>query len=96
MTETLCVPEGMLVSLSAFVKSRAMPLDVAAGGKAAVRVIEVGERTECDESTLCANGWISCAMARTMAVRLKITPKQMGRLLDHLGIRVKQCELGLF
>ena len=38
MTETLCVPEGMLASLSAFVKSRAMPLDVAADGEAAVRV----------------------------------------------------------
>ena len=96
MTETLCVPEKMLASLSAFVKSEAMPLDVSAGGEAAVGVIEAGERTECDESTLCANGWISCAMAQAMAIRLEITPKQTGELLDHLGIKVRQCELGLF
>ena len=96
MTETLHVPEEMRASISSFVMSEGIPVAVVSDADATVSVVVAGDWTESDETTLCANGWISCAAARAMAVRLKITPREIGRLLDHLHIKVQQCELGLF
>ena len=96
MREMLCVPEEMRRSVAAFAADEGIPIEVVSTGECNVCVVRSGERTESDASTLCAGGWIGCACARATAIGLKITPKQMGRLLNRLDIKVRQCELGLF
>jgi hypothetical protein len=47
-------------------------------------------------ATLCAGGWISCALAWGMAKKLGLEGASFGRLLDVLDIRVRECQLGCF
>ena len=42
------------------------------------------------------NGKISCAKAFQIAEEFKVTKKKVGEILNELGIRIKQCQLGCF
>lgn len=39
---------------------------------------------------------LPCALAFSIAAELKITPAQIGNYADQHGIRLTQCQLGLF
>ena len=41
-------------------------------------------------------GRISCAAAMRLAEELVISRKDLGRLLNELKIKIKQCQLGCF
>ena len=41
-------------------------------------------------------GKISCAAAMRLAEELVISRQDMGRLLNELNIKIKQCQLGCF
>lgn len=41
-------------------------------------------------------GKISCAAAMRLAEELVISRQQMGKLLNELGVKIKQCQLGCF
>ncbi len=41
-------------------------------------------------------GNISCSAAMRLAEELVISRKQMGKLLNELRIKIKQCQLGCF
>ena len=41
-------------------------------------------------------GKISCAAAMRLAEELVISRKDMGKLLNELKIKIKQCQLGCF
>ena len=42
------------------------------------------------------DGKIPCAKAFQIAEEFKITKKKVGEILNDLGIRIKQCQLGCF
>ena len=102
MTPTLCVPESMAEPMAAFIEAESIPVElVSADGSApdaaaTVRVGEPKERLQCDLTTLHRGGWITCETARAMAPRLEISMMDVGKLLDFLNIKVRQCELGCF
>ncbi|MDI6689352.1 MAG: hypothetical protein QMD66_00290 [Actinomycetota bacterium] len=41
-------------------------------------------------------GKISCPQARKLAEKLKVSPLEVGRVANHLGIKIYGCELGCF
>lgn len=41
-------------------------------------------------------GFISCPKARHLAKELKVSPKVVGKALDEMNIKIKDCELGCF
>jgi hypothetical protein len=96
MSATLAVPDELLKSVSDFVQAEKMALDVVAGEEGTVRVVQSGKRRQSTISVLEAGGWITCATARGMAPKLGITLQAMGKLLNHLDIRIRACELGCF
>ena len=96
MQATLGVPAALADSLGAFVKTESIPLEVVASDDATVRVIESEAGQESLLSTLQAGGWIACLTAHQMAERLGVETRQVGKLLDHLEIKIKACELGCF
>jgi len=96
MTATLGVPEDMHDALKAFVDAEGMDLEVASSGECSVQVVRGGSDMRSDLRTLYAGGWIACATGTGLALKLGVPPGQIGRLIDHLGIKVRQCELGLF
>jgi 2-keto-4-pentenoate hydratase len=96
MQATLGVPEALAGSLGAFVQAESIPLGVVTGDKVTVRVVQGQAGQESSVSMLQAGGWIACLTAHQMAERLGVETRQVGKLLDHLEIKIKTCELGCF
>ncbi len=42
------------------------------------------------------DGRITCAQAHEIAREVNLPPREIGRLLDEMGIKVIECQLGLF
>ena len=96
MQATLGVPEALAGSLGAFVKAESIPLKVITGDEATVQVVESEAGQESSVSALQAGGWIACLTAHQMAERLGVETRQVGKLANHLEIKIKVCELGCF
>ena len=95
MTTTVSAPQSMLGDLRDFIKQEGIDLSVAGRG-GLVRIVRKSRVHECDIRTLRAGGNVSCAVARSVSQRLSIPPLAVGRLMDHLGIKIRRCELGCF
>lgn len=100
MEPTICVPKDMVRRLAEFADSEGMRLHLVTDGPYTVRVAAADpraeEREECDDSTLHMGGWIRCPVAVAAAARLDISTRKMGKLLDLLDIKVRECGLGCF
>jgi len=96
MPTTLGVPESMLKPVGAFVEEEGIPVSVVAGGDCTVQVVESAEHQASTSSVLQAGGWIACSTAHSVAAKLGTTLRDMGKLLDHLDIRIRECQLGCF
>jgi len=102
MTGRLAVPTDRMEAIRAFVTSQGIPIQVVAAGQMhepgarTVQVISAAAGTQSSSATLQAGGWIACATAFKAARQLGITPAQLGKLLDHLDIRIRACQLGCF
>ncbi len=59
--------------------------------------IAPGDKGRCsDLTTIYAGGSIACATAFELAAKLGISQTKMGKLLDHLDVKVRDCQLGCF
>lgn len=59
--------------------------------------IAPGDKGRCsDLTTIYAGGSIACATAFELAAKLGISQAKMGKLLDHLDVKVRHCQLGCF
>lgn len=96
MKARLSAPPEMTKSLRTFVAREKLPIEVVSTGDADVEVVSGTRGDVCAQDRLLAGGWISCTCAHDVAAKLSIEPKSMGKLLDHLSIKIRQCELGLF
>lgn len=96
MQATLGASAGLVDPLRAFVESESIPLEVVARDDATVRVVESEAGQESSLATLQAGGWIACLTAHQVAERLGVEPRQVGKLLDHLEIKIRVCQLGCF
>ena len=97
MTGTLGVPETMLAALGEFVAGEGIHVAVVpTGDDCTVRVVTADEQGRCGLRTLYVGGFIACETARGMAVKLGIRTRQMGKLLNFLNIKVRNCSLGCF
>jgi hypothetical protein len=68
-------------------------VDPSAGG---LRIVEAAPKTECSGLTLHPGGWVPCAVALAIAESCAVPGKTVGRLLDLLEIKVRDCQLGCF
>jgi len=92
----LGVPTAMLDSLQAFVAKKDIPVELTTAGECAARIVGESERVADGPDVLHVGGTIRCADARAMAARLGISTGKMGRLLNFLNMKIRQCDLGLF
>ncbi|HUW82410.1 MAG TPA: hypothetical protein VMZ31_06375 [Phycisphaerae bacterium] len=96
MTASLVVPESMATSVCEFLATESIPLDVVTSGQSALRVEASTTRQQCKTDVLYTGGWIACSQALKIADALDIGAGSMGKLLNLLDIRVRQCQLGCF
>jgi hypothetical protein len=95
MPVTLNAPETMVQSINEFAKAENLPF-IAAAGTGDVKVIQAQAGSESTATELHAGGRITCWLARDMASKLGIKKIEIGKLLNHLEIKVRACELGCF
>ena len=98
MPPTLAVQAELLDEVRRFVEERGLPWEVSGRKRGTVRIAQApeGERPQCDLDTLHAGGWIPCAMALGIALKLQVDPLKLGALLNLLDIKVRACSLGCF
>jgi len=97
VTGILGVPETLRAALSEFVAAEGIRLAVVpTDDDCTVQVVAANERRRCGLRRLYTGGFIACETARSMAVKLGIRTRQMGKLLDFLNIKVRNCGLGCF
>lgn len=65
-------------------------------GGETVRIAASIERREATPDTIWSGGWIRCETAHVLARKLGIPARKMGKLLDALDVKVRQCSLGCF
>lgn len=90
-------PVEMADGLAQFLSAESIDLSVVTDGPGAVQVARPApEPQESDLDTLYAGGWISCEKARALAGKLAIAPRDVGKLLDCLKVKIRRCVLGCF
>ena len=96
MKKRLCVDVSIIESLTKFIETEGIEIDLTQDDDSDVNVLVCDDRKESDLDTLYSGGWIKCGTALNMAKKLEIPRIQMGELLDHLKIKVRNCSLGCF
>ena len=96
MNITLGAPEELFDSLQSFLQTERIDLEVVSSDDCAVRVAQSDEPSQSDMNILQASGWIKCPTALALASKLGIRTQEMGRILNHLEIKVRDCGLGCF
>ena len=96
MKATLGVPEALAESVGTLLETESIPLELVPGHESTVQVVQGQAGLESSVDTLQAGGWIACLTAHQMAERLGVETRQVGKLLNHLEIKIKACELGCF
>lgn len=92
----LSVPKSLSDKVLQFTKDNSVLLDIVTENADVTVEICTGDRLESDLTKLYSGGWIKCENARLTAKNLDITRRQMGKLLDELNIKVRECGLGCF
>lgn len=96
MRVTLSVPEKMRPALAAFIEAESLPFELVSDGDAPVKVVPGRKGEDSTPAELRAGGMIACGLARDMAGRLGVKTREIGKLLNHLKIKVRACDLGCF
>lgn len=99
MNTKIYVQSQVADRLCEFIEQEKIGLEVitdSAGNDCALIVTDSSGRKQSDLKTLYCGGWISCSQAHAVAKRIGISVANMGKLLDFMNIKIRQCELGCF
>ncbi len=96
MGSTIGVPESRRKDMEAFLQSEKIPLAVVSPEAGDVTFEESVERKECSRAVLYGGGWMRCPVALALAHELGMAPRDLGKTLDFLKIKIKECSLGCF
>jgi hypothetical protein len=96
----ICVNRSIESSLKTFIAAGAIDVEVVTDSYDSsndVIVEDSGEeRRQSDMRVIYKGGWISCNAAWGLADKMEVTFAQMGAMLNHLDVKIKQCQLGCF
>ena len=65
-------------------------------GPCDVTITTCDDRRESDLQTIYSGGRIACQTALALAKKLHIPVSHMGKMLDHLDVKIHNCGLGCF
>jgi len=94
---TIGVPAARREAIEAFLQEEGIDWTVSADGAGELTVVEAeGPESACDRRRLHAGGRIDCATALALAEERRVPSESIGRLMNLLGIRIRNCQLGCF
>ncbi len=71
-------------------------IDITASESAKISIVPSDQPTQCSLEKIYAGGWINCQLALQLAAEMAIPVEQMGKLLNGLNVKVRNCGLGCF
>lgn len=96
MKATISAPAELCEMLATFFANEGIALEAVSTDGGDARIEEAPARTMCEPPILYQGGWIRCPDALALAARLSIESKDLGKLLNRLQIKVRECNLGCF
>ena len=96
MKKRICVEASVAEQLQKFLEAEEIKIEVVTDGNYDVTAVKCDDRKESNLNTIYSGGWIVCETARALAKKLKISVRQMGKLLDNLEVKIRACSLGCF
>lgn len=93
---TIGVDAPRRAALQQFIAAEALPWTLvdAPGGRP--DIVEGPPAAECDLARLVPGGRITCSVALEMAEACHAPAGAIGRLMNLLGIKIRECQLGCF
>ncbi len=82
--------------LREFLDKDEINLEVVTDTQGDVEVMKCAEPKESSLDIIYSGGWITCETARSLAKKINISLGQMGKLLNHLDVKIRHCSLGCF
>lgn len=96
MSVTIGVVEALAQDVTEFVTAAGLACQVVPGGEGTIRIAQSEGRQQCSTETLYAGGWIACSDAEEVTDVLGATRADVGKLLDKLDIKLRDCQFGCF
>jgi hypothetical protein len=94
--KTIGAPPARRAAIEDFLHREALDWVVVDPPAGDLCIVEAAPKTECDELVLHPGGRIPCAVALGLADSFGVPGKVVGRLLNLLEIKVRDCQLGCF
>ena len=92
----ISIENSMADSFSQFLNEKGIDLAVVTDKSGDLAVVRCDDRRESNVHIIYAGGWIACATAHAIAKKMGISLRQMGEVLNHLDVKIRQCSLGCF
>ena len=96
----ICVNRSIASSLKTFFDDNGIDLEVVSDSFDSVSDVMVedtgDQKRQSDMRIIYKGGSITCSTAQALADKLEISLAQTGAMLDHLDVKIKQCQLGCF
>lgn len=96
MKKKICAETSIAKRLQEFLDKEKINLEVVTDTDDAPEVMKCAKPTESNLDIIYSGGWITCEMARSLAKKINISLRQMGKLLNHLDVKIRHCSLGCF
>jgi hypothetical protein len=93
---TIGVPPARRALIGDFLRQEALDWLIVDAPGGELTIVEAPSKTECGVGTLHPGGRIPCAAALGLAESCGVPGKTVGRLLNLLEIKVRDCQLGCF
>ena len=94
--QSIYVDTALKDRITDFLKKEAIQLNMSTDKACQVHILTSNEQQACNLTRLYEKGYIICPVALTLAQKLNLPSKQLGKLLNHLTIKIKECGLGCF
>jgi hypothetical protein len=96
MKKQICVEISIAEHLREFIDREKINIEIVTDSPCDIEVIKCDEPRESNLDTIYYDGWITCEMARSLVKKMDISLGQMGKLLNHMDVKIRSCSLGCF
>jgi hypothetical protein len=90
------VPPARRAAIEEFLQAERLAWTIVDPPGGDLAIVEAAAKAECATGTLHPGGRIPCAVALALAESCGVPGKTIGRLLNLLEIKVRDCQLGCF
>lgn len=96
MKKQIFVEISIATQLQEFLSREKIDVGIVANQPGDVKIVQCEDRRESNLDVIYSGGCIACETARSLAEKMNISLDKMGKLLNHLDVKIRRCSLGCF